>query len=70
MDLAFGEVHLLDTSRASIALNEFDVLNSLGHELGDEVVPLENQSLEHPRSQDWATEFLGERNCSHDPRWK
>ena len=45
-ELTFLNGHLLDAAGAAVAFDEFDALDKLRHELGEEVVSIKDQSLE------------------------
>ncbi|KAA8549684.1 hypothetical protein F0562_001298 [Nyssa sinensis] len=58
-DLAFSKVDLLNASRPSISLDDFDALNSLWHEFGNQVVRVKDCGLEYPCRKDWGCAIVG-----------
>ncbi|KAA8527670.1 hypothetical protein F0562_035461 [Nyssa sinensis] len=65
-DLAFSKVDLLDASSSSIALDDFNALNSLWHEFGNQVVGVKNCGLEYPCWRDRGSLLIGESDDTHD----
>ena len=60
VQLAFNNCYLLNASRASIPFNQLNILNGLGHQLGNEVWSIKDQSLEQPSWLDSASKLICE----------
>ena len=60
VQLAFNNGYLLNASRASIPFNQLNILNGLGHQLGNEVWSIKDQSLEQPSWLDSASKLICE----------
>lgn len=60
-----GKVGLLDASDATLALDEHDVLDAPRGDLGDEVVGVEDQGLEHLGRGDRGLELVGVAGDAH-----
>ena len=54
----FRKVGLFDATNTTIALNELNALDGLRHKVGDEIVRVKNQGLEHLSWGDWSGELL------------
>lgn len=64
--LTFSKGHFLDGSRTSIALDGFNTLNSLRHQLGNQIVSIKYQGYEEFFGRDRASELISECDDSHD----